>query len=180
MRLSAEHVAGVTVENIFSVGHEWGDRSPGDIAELIEELDAESIILSAYSLPALDPAEREPAALEPFSGRSDDHRELCSRAAKWLEAEGLGRPVMLEPRYPFGFNVRADVGSKGGKMLIEVGYTYSAKVLQALPEGLTIGVAPYAEHVGERDEVLFVFTRAKPLKRESRDRFAVDPFGDLL
>lgn len=164
-----------TLPAIFSWGNPWGESSLDDIRELHDEIERGAVTVEVAALPHYDGR-----PLHRFSGRGDEHRELCARAAAWLEAQGLGPADVDEPRYPFGFNVRADVGSKGGKMLIEAGYTYSAKVLQALPEGLTIGVAPYAEHVGERDEVLFVFTRAKPLKRETRDMFAVDPLAGVL
>jgi len=41
-------------------------------------------------------------------------------------------------------------------------------------------VAPYAEHVGLRDEVLFIFRRMKPLRRESIPRFTKNPLAGVL
>jgi len=133
--------------DIFSYGHWFGDNNYLDLLELKDAIDQGTITIEEIRLPTKEPFDDWPSIFrhrKQFSGK-DQHQELCSYAALWLEAQGV--PWSSAPKdlhYPGGI---ADVIALDGSIAVECGYTQSEKVLNACDKDISVLVVPYQEEI---------------------------------
>lgn len=114
-----------------------GTSDPRTILRLQSLLDDGSVVCEHVTLPEAGPSPKL------FGGRTEAHKDLCSRAAGWLVAQKLGyssAPSTLH--YPGGV---ADVVDKNGRLFVECGYTRADKVLLAIDRGLSVMIVPHGD-----------------------------------
>jgi hypothetical protein len=133
----------------------FGEPVPVHVVRLRTLIDAGTVGCGFVPMPKL-PEERwtgtslrlpDGTTSDPFTGRTQEHRILCARAAIFLDVIGLpwrsGRSLL----YPGG---DADVLSEDARVAVECGNTLASKVVQALLAGWSVLVVPYPGDVGKR------------------------------
>lgn len=159
----------VPLERVFAYGHAFGEQNWSNIVDLETAIGARRYLLAKCIMPALDGG---PIGL--FSGRSQQHKELCRQGAVWFELRGIAWTANEDAlRYPFF--AFADVMAKDRSTAIECGYTNAGKILAALDCGMRVLVVPYREETSLPVEVGFLFS---PGIRGAADvvRCKSDPF----
>jgi hypothetical protein len=147
--------AHVPLEDIFALGHIYGEHCAKNIELLSAAIDDGHIALSRHMMPRVTPLSA--AELELFSGRSDRHKLICKMCACWLQSKNIGWSARLDHlRHRGGI---ADVISKDRTISFEAGYTSAAKILAATDTGMSVMVVPYIEETGLPIHVGFLFER---------------------
>lgn len=142
------------LERVLQFGHADAAHRRAS-AVLQARADSGQMTVRRHALPA--PGDTTKDDLKPFVGRSDEHRRLCLRLARWLEGEGLSWSTKRASlRYPGGV---ADVSSDG--LLAEVGYVRADRVLAGVNSGLTMAAVPYAHEAGLPWDVVFLLEQTE-------------------
>jgi hypothetical protein len=131
------------MENVFDAPFDLELPSKTDWRDRIWlEIEEKHVIAKIIQMPTITKIQ-----LYHFSGRTDEHRELCARAAQWLTRKGRHWTARQDHLgYAGGI---ADVATPDGSLFVECGYVRPEKILRGLLQADML-VVPYAT-----DAVLF-------------------------
>ena len=173
--LDAVMSAHVPLEDIFAIGHPFGESVRKFIDDLGEAIGAGFVSLSRHVMPVL-PRLDNYDILNQFSGRSVDHKIICAQCAIWLGMRGRKYAVDLNAlRYVGGI---ADVMASDRSIACEAGYTDAHKVLRAMDAEIAVLVAPYTHETGLPIDVGFLFEPVR--KRPVQDPYKNNATKGLL
>jgi hypothetical protein len=108
---------------------DWRDR-------IWLEIEEKRVIAKIIQMPAITKIR-----LAHFSGRTDEHRELCARAAQRLTRKGR-RWTARQDHLGYAGGI-ADVATPDGLLFVECGYVRPEKILRGLLQAEML-VVPYA------------------------------------
>ena len=131
-----------TTREFFAVGERFGDSDLEAVDTLQWCIDSKLV-----SMEIIDemPRARVNPSLFHTGNTGEDHDELCSIAAAWLEDRGLRfLYAPFQCHYAGGI---ADVVAEDGSIVVECGYTKAEKVFAALRDEVDVLLLPYPHFI---------------------------------
>jgi len=117
------------------------DNSEDEVGALRLSVERGEVVLRRIDLPREeDCASEDPHHHARFSG-GEEHRRICSVAARWLTSRGREWSCLQwHLDCPGG---KADIVTLDGELTVEVGHTRADKIVKCLVRGLEVLMVPY-------------------------------------